>query len=139
PLCRRRRAHLLGFEQNGACQLVEPAEAPVLSGTLAAVAISAYHAGRCLDVDRASSADGARVQQWTCNGGENQRWKLRGDASRWELVNATSGKCLDGEAMAAGLLGGSLAQRACTGGPGQRWQAVRAGHTFALRASSGLC
>jgi microsomal dipeptidase-like Zn-dependent dipeptidase len=139
PLCRRRRIHLLGFEQNGACQLVEPADPPVLSGTLAPVAISAYHAGRCLDVDRASAADGARVHQWTCNAGDSQRWKLRGAEGAWELINAGSGKCLDGEAMVSGLLGPSVSQRACAGTPGQRWQAVRTGNTFSLRSDSGLC
>jgi microsomal dipeptidase-like Zn-dependent dipeptidase len=146
PLCRRRGTHLLGVEQNGSCQLVEPAPPPVLSGTLPAVAITAYHAGRCLDVDRNSSLDGARVQQWPCNGGDNQRWMLRGTPGQtdggWELVNAGSGKCLDGQTTISviNLLGGqSVVQRACTGGAGQRWKAVRTGNTFSLRSDTGLC
>jgi hypothetical protein len=80
------------------------------------------------------------VQQWTCNGGDNQRWKLRGDpAQGWELVNAGSGRCLDGEGTAPGVLGASLSQRGCSGAPGQRWQAVRSGNTFSLRSAAGLC
>ena len=107
------------------------------------MAITSYHAGRCLDVDGASERDGARVQSWTCNGGDNQRWSVRGAAGdRWELVNLKSGRCLDAEVMASGLLGltgVSLGQRACGGEPSQRWQLVRSGNTFSLRAAAGGC
>jgi microsomal dipeptidase-like Zn-dependent dipeptidase len=140
PLCRQRRGKLLGFERNGACQLVEPG--PAFPGAeLAAVAIANYHAGRCLDLDGGSDRDGARVQQWKCNGGENQSWILRGRDGGWQLVNARSGKCLDASVSAGGPLGAasSLGQRACNGDPAQSWQAERGGNTFALRATSGLC
>jgi hypothetical protein len=28
----------------------------------------------CLDVNDQGTANGTRVQLWTCNGGDNQRW-----------------------------------------------------------------
>jgi microsomal dipeptidase-like Zn-dependent dipeptidase len=138
PLCRLRRGPLLGFERDGACQLVEPADPPPLTGTLPAVAISGYHAGRCLDVEGESDRDGARVQSFRCNGGDHQRWSLRGPGggAPWELVNVRSGLCLDSEAAGRA---GSLAQRPCTSAPAQAWQAVRTGNTFSLRTAAGLC
>lgn len=33
------------------------------------------NSGKCLDVDAVSTADGAKVQQWTCgSGATNQQW-----------------------------------------------------------------
>ncbi|MGI5459104.1 family 43 glycosylhydrolase [Streptomyces sp. CA-249302] len=54
------------------------------------------NSGKCLDVDGGSTADGANVFQWTCNGGSNQKWKvedLADDTNR--LVNVATGKVLD--------------------------------------------
>ncbi|NYI07706.1 family 43 glycosylhydrolase [Allostreptomyces psammosilenae] len=54
------------------------------------------NSGKCLDLAGGSSADGANVQQWTCNGGANQQWRVEDmgdDTSR--LVNVATGKVLD--------------------------------------------
>ncbi|MFF3497901.1 family 43 glycosylhydrolase [Streptomyces sp. NPDC003247] len=54
------------------------------------------NSGKCLDVTGSSTADGANVAQYTCNGGANQRWRIEDlgdDTSR--LVNVASGKVLD--------------------------------------------
>ena len=54
------------------------------------------NSGKCLDVAGSSTADGANVQQYTCNGGNNQRWRIEDqgdDTSR--LVNVATGKVLD--------------------------------------------
>jgi hypothetical protein len=100
---------------------------------LPAVGIAAYHAGRCLDVLGGSTADGATVRHWTCNGGGSQQWQLRSDdGRRWSLVNLGSSKCLD-------VSGGGAVQQACGGGAGQGWETLRTGNTFALRAPDGLC
>jgi hypothetical protein len=32
--------------------------------------------GLCLDVTGGSTADGALVELWNCNGGSNQQWNL---------------------------------------------------------------
>jgi GH43 family beta-xylosidase len=58
--------------------------------------ISNRNSGKCLDVAGSSTADGANVQQYTCNGGTNQRWRIEDqgdDTSR--LVNVATGKVLD--------------------------------------------
>ncbi|MCL7429631.1 family 43 glycosylhydrolase [Streptomyces sp. YS415] len=64
--------------------------------------LSNRNSGKCLDVAGGSTADGANVQQWTCNGGTNQRWRLEdlGDDTH-RLVNVGTGKVLDTENCSA--------------------------------------
>ncbi|MBC2901502.1 family 43 glycosylhydrolase [Streptomyces cupreus] len=54
------------------------------------------NSGKCLDVAGGSTADGANVQQWTCSGATNQRWRLEdlGDDTH-RLVSVATGKVLD--------------------------------------------
>src|ERR1700710_1862151 len=59
--------------------------------------------GKCLDVTSGSSANGARVQLWTCNGGAAQQWSAEADGSIRAL-----GKCLD--VAAAGTANGAKVQ-----------------------------
>lgn len=57
----------------------------------------AKHSGKCLTVNGASTAKGAPVDQYTCVGAANQRWRLL-YTNQWGLaylVNEKSGKCLD--------------------------------------------
>ena len=52
--------------------------------------------GKCLDLENGSTADGANVRQWSCNGADAQKWRIEDqgdDTSR--LVNVASGKVLD--------------------------------------------
>ncbi len=51
---------------------------------------------RCLDISGSSHADGAKVQEWTCNGTKAQVFHVtpRGDGY-YEILNAGSGKSLD--------------------------------------------
>jgi putative hemolysin len=54
------------------------------------------NSGKCLDVNGGSTADGANILQWTCNGGTNQKWRIADradDTSR--LVNVATGKVAD--------------------------------------------
>jgi GH43 family beta-xylosidase len=54
------------------------------------------NSGRCLDVAGSSTADGANIFQFACNGGNNQRWRIEDmgdDTSR--LVNVATGKVMD--------------------------------------------
>nr|WP_240508258.1 RICIN domain-containing protein [Streptomyces ossamyceticus] len=58
------------------------------------------HSGKCLDVNGASTTDGAAVIQYTCNGAANQQFQLRpvtalGNADDYQLVAVHSGKCVD--------------------------------------------
>jgi arabinan endo-1,5-alpha-L-arabinosidase len=34
------------------------------------------HSGQCLEVYGASTANGAAMNQWPCNGGANQQWLI---------------------------------------------------------------
>ena len=76
--------------------------------------------GRCLDVARASTSRGARVQQWTCpDGGPGQQWRSRADNS---VVDPASGLCLDAAGRGAGN-GTPLQTWTCRSGQGnQTWR-----------------
>ncbi|MGY0065310.1 PQQ-dependent sugar dehydrogenase [Streptomyces sp. QTS137] len=71
--------------------------------------------GKCLDVDGGGSADGTKVQLWTCNGTAAQTWTLAGDGTFRAL-----GKCLDvsGGASADGT---KVQLWTCNGTGAQRW------------------
>jgi beta-xylosidase len=68
------------------------------SGTSTTYTLTNRNSGKCLDVAGSSSTDGANVQQYACNGGGNQRWRLEdlGDDTH-RLVNVATGKVLDTE------------------------------------------
>ena len=38
--------------------------------------VTGVQSGLCLDVNGAGTANGTKVQLWTCNGGSNQQWAL---------------------------------------------------------------
>ncbi|SDK72764.1 ricin-type beta-trefoil lectin domain protein [Nonomuraea jiangxiensis] len=88
-------------------------------------------AGKCVDVAGGSSADGAAVQLYTCNGSAAQRWTRPGDGTLRAL-----GKCLD--VVDRGTADGSRLQLwTCTGGANQQWT-----HTAArdlVNPAAGKC
>ncbi|MEZ4622407.1 MAG: RICIN domain-containing protein [Caldilineaceae bacterium] len=54
--------------------------------------------GRCLDITGASTANGAAVIQWSCHGGTNQQFRLKGvDNSVFHLIAVHSAKCVTAE------------------------------------------
>lgn len=72
-------------------------------------------AGKCLDVDKAATADGTPVQLWGCNGTDAQRWTFAGDGT----VRAV-GHCLDVDH--SGTANGTLVQLwTCNGTGAQQW------------------
>ncbi|MFD0820918.1 PQQ-dependent sugar dehydrogenase, partial [Micromonospora zhanjiangensis] len=74
--------------------------------------------GKCLDINGAGTADGTKIQLWSCNGGTNQTWTIDGQVWR----NPNSNKCLD--ATGGGTANGTKVQLfTCTGGAGQNWAA----------------
>ena len=137
PLCRTRSGYKLGFIRNNTCQLVE--ETTLLENTSRQPApISAYHAGRCLDVKRASVGDGARVVQENCEGGRSQLWQVRSlPSGTFEILNTNSGKCL---AIAKGSLSNRAraVQQTCVGNSSQAFKLPRVGNTFHLIASQSI-
>ncbi|MEO3771130.1 glycosyl hydrolase family 18 protein [Micromonospora sp. B9E7] len=74
-------------------------------------------AGKCVDVASASTANGAAIQLWTCNGTNAQTWTVASDSTLRAL-----GKCAD-------ITSGSTANGAkvqlwdCNGSGAQVWQA----------------
>ncbi|MDP9793290.1 hypothetical protein J2S43_001802 [Catenuloplanes nepalensis] len=72
--------------------------------------------GKCLDVDNASIADGAKVQLYTCNNSTAQSWTREGDTLR------ALGKCLD--VSNSGTADGTRVQLwTCNNSAAQAWQA----------------
>ena len=100
----------------------------------------ASHSQKCLDVPEWSLNDGMPVVQWTCNGGDNQTWRLEPTSGGYSrLIAQHSGKCLD-------VSGASTDDRAeiiqwqCHGGENQQWrvEAVTGGYQLVAR-HSGKC
>jgi ricin-type beta-trefoil lectin protein len=140
PICRTRVTKQVGFEVAGACQVVDGEDPRKPLTSVPAAPLVVYHAGRCLDVNGITARDGAKITQYTCNGGANQRFTLRAvEGGRYELVAAISDKCVEVDGGAV-TLGAGVVQNACSGAAQQRFDLVRNGNTFALRAShSQLC
>ncbi|OKJ66293.1 ThuA domain-containing protein [Streptomyces sp. CB02261] len=71
--------------------------------------------GKCLDVDNAQTADGTKIQLWTCNGSAAQKWTVSGDGALKAL-----GKCLD--VSGGGSADGTRIQLwTCNGTGAQKW------------------
>ncbi|MGW4463833.1 family 16 glycoside hydrolase [Micromonospora sp. NPDC004704] len=71
--------------------------------------------GKCVDVDNAGTANGTKIQLWTCNGSAAQQW------SRVGSTYQTLGKCLDVDN--AGTVNGTKVQLwTCNGTGSQVWQ-----------------
>src|SRR6266542_2961173 len=76
------------------------------------------YGGKCVDVAGASSANGTRVQLYTCNGTNAQQWTVGADNTIRAL-----GRCLD--VAAAGIANGTRVQLwDCNGTGAQRWTAT---------------
>jgi hypothetical protein len=72
--------------------------------------------GKCLDVDNANTADGTKVQVWTCNSTAAQEWSVLGTGAVRAL-----GKCLDIDN--SGTADGTKVQLyTCNGTAAQVWQ-----------------
>ncbi|KQV13915.1 MULTISPECIES: family 43 glycosylhydrolase [unclassified Kitasatospora] len=98
------------------------------------------NSGKCLDLVDGSSADGANVRQFTCNGAAAQKWRVEDqadDTSR--LVNVASGKVLD-LADCSGADGADLRQWSWLNNSCQRFRLVisdSGGWVRLVNASSG--
>jgi hypothetical protein len=87
---------------------------------------------RCLDVTGQSTANGAPVEIWDCNGGRNQSWT----STPARTLTVYGNKCLD-------VNGGSTSPGAkvqiwdCNGGANQQWSVNANGSITGVQ--SGLC
>ncbi|WP_223125631.1 RICIN domain-containing protein [Streptomyces sp. TRM68367] len=103
--------------------------------------MKARHSGKCADVAGSSTADGAAVQQLSCQGGDNQQWRLRSaGGGYYQIVAQHSGKCLD-VASASTANGAAVIQWTCHGGTNQQWQPHDAGSGYfeLVAQHSGKC
>jgi ricin-type beta-trefoil lectin protein len=83
--------------------------------------IRARNSNKCLDVVGGATYNGARIQQWDCNGSPQQRWFMHMDSKGdYLIVNVNSGKCLDVQA-ASKSNGAPLQQWDCNGEKHQRF------------------
>jgi hypothetical protein len=80
--------------------------------------------GKCLDVNNWSTADAGDVQQWSCTGGNNQRWQVEplGDGTS-RIMNTNSVKALD-VADCGTANGTNIEQYTWWNNNCQRWQLV---------------
>ncbi|MFG2133555.1 RICIN domain-containing protein [Streptomyces sp. NPDC048751] len=74
-----------------------------------------------MDVSSGSTANGAKIIQWSSNGGANQQWTLTRVADNiYTLKSVKSGLCLDvpNQSTATGV---QVQQWTCNGGTNQQW------------------
>ncbi|MEU7476873.1 ricin-type beta-trefoil lectin domain protein [Lentzea sp. NPDC042327] len=86
-------------------------------------------AGRCLDVNGASTANGAQMITWDCHTNANQQFTQNGQALQ------VTGKCLDAPNNAAS--GARVQIWDCHGGANQAWQLTGSGTVTSVQ--TGLC
>jgi hypothetical protein len=87
--------------------------------------------GKCLDISNSGTADGTKIQIWTCNGSGAQQWTIAGDGTVRAL-----GKCLD--VKGSGTANGTLVQLwTCNGTGAQVWSAGANGSL--VNPQSGRC
>ncbi|MFJ6894648.1 ricin-type beta-trefoil lectin domain protein [Streptomyces hokutonensis] len=95
-------------------QLVVDSVSVTTSDTATGVAIKGL-AGKCVDVNGASSANGTAIQLYDCNGSAAQQWTVGSDGTIRAL-----GKCLD--VNAGGTADGTKVQLYdCNGSAAQKW------------------
>ncbi|MEV7130095.1 RICIN domain-containing protein [Streptomyces sp. NPDC093260] len=81
--------------------------------------IKAKHSGKCMTVYRASTARGAKVNQYKCVGTKNQWWTLYNVADlTWRITGYQSGLCLS-VAGGSHKNGAPLIQWTCNGAEDQ--------------------
>jgi beta-glucanase (GH16 family) len=111
--------------------------APLVAGEYT---IRSAQTGKCIDVPGSSTADGAKLQQWTCNGTHAQRFRaidLGGGA--FEILNVGSDKAFDVSDVSTAA-GARLQQWGYGGGDNQRFVVASLGDdTYQIKAvHSGL-
>ena len=102
------------------------------AGTGPAGKVVLANGGKCLDDTGSSTADGNKIQIWTCNGGASQKWTVAQDGTL-----RVYGKCLD--VANGGTANGTAVQlwNCNTDDANQRWQ-VGTG-TELINPHSGKC
>ena len=132
-------ARIVGFSETAGAPLIQddcPGNEFALHPTYDGYyVIIAKHSSLCLQVEAASDRNGARIVQWGCHYGENQKFTLGLAGSRGfrRLMVQHSGKCLtvDGGDIANGT---SIVQWTCHSGFNQKFRLLQ---TPALEPAQG--
>jgi endoglucanase len=98
------------------------------------------NSGQALDVNAASTANGAGIIQWPQNGGNNQQWVITDNGGGYyKIANRNSGQALDVNG-AATTNGAGIIQWPWNGGNNQQWAltSTSTGIYKAINRNSGL-
>ncbi|MFE5520713.1 RICIN domain-containing protein [Streptomyces virginiae] len=108
-----------------------PGAEPAASDQRASAAIWLIHTfnGKCLEVENSGTANGARVQQWACNGQTGSGWYAEKHDGYEYIKNYRSGKCLEVE-NARTNNGARIQQWDCKGQAASKWTPVDAGNGY---------
>lgn len=86
------------------------------------IAFRNQNSGKCLEIDNSSRSNGAKAQQWDCNGQAGSRWYTRDAGGGYSyIVNQNSGKCLEIR-NSSGSNGAKAQQWDCLGQAGAKWK-----------------
>ncbi|HEX8531408.1 MAG TPA: RICIN domain-containing protein, partial [Cytophagales bacterium] len=86
----------------------------------------ARHSGKALDVSQASTAEGAKIQQWSAHGGTNQQWSLQSTGNGYyKLIARHSGKALTVSSTSS-----ATRQYAYQGYDSQQWKVESLGNGY---------
>lgn len=96
--------------------------------------------GYCLDVDGASTTEGADLDAWTCNGGTNQEWTMSTEGSGYYVTSLSDGQVMD-DSGGSKTSGGQIIQWDANGGTNQQWTFTSNGKGYYTikNVDSGLC
>ncbi|WP_369392684.1 RICIN domain-containing protein [Streptomyces sp. CG1] len=91
----------------------------------------ARHSSKCADVPSQSLWQGVAISQYTCNGGNNQKWWFKDLGNGYySLLGRGSSLCLQEDAS-------GVTQENCTGATAQQWSVVPSGSYVNIRARAG--
>ena len=100
-----------------------PAGSPVQVGVN--YTLAAEHSGKLLDISGVSTAAGARLQQWTATGGQNQQFDFLDSGDGYYRVRARhSGLVLQ---VAGSATGADITQQPDSGAAAQQWRVTDQG------------
>ena len=102
--------------------------------------VANVNSGKCLDVRDDSTANGAAVQQWGCDNGESQKWRIEPVGNGlYKLKAMHSGKVMDVSSTSTADRA-KIHQWEDLGTANQKWQIQAYGSGYRLIAShSGKC
>ncbi|WP_062431062.1 endo-1,4-beta-xylanase [Herbidospora daliensis] len=121
---------VLSALNNGATPNPTPTPTPTSGGgvnTSAWYVLLNRNSGKALDVYNLSTADGARITQWSRNNGTNQQWQFVSSGSGWyRLKSRLSGKVLDVSGVSTAN-GAAVVQWSDGNGTNQQWRVADSG------------